>query len=181
MAQRTWSLFLCNLISLNAVISLKAKKSKPNRNISRIDFKNDAGEVTHGGWEVRFHRRGKKIEKFFSDNIFGSKTKALAQARVYRDEIESKLPKLNVHELSRTPSKRNQSGIVGVRRHEQTDVRGDWGYTYSFWVAQWTDENGKRRTRSFSINHYGEEEALRLAIKARKKGMFDRKRNTKSS
>lgn len=159
---------------------MKPRRPKPNRNITRVDFKNENGEITHGGWEVRFNRRGKKIERFFADNKNGGRAKALAQAKDFRDEIEAKLPRLSVHELSRTPSKRNQSGIVGVRRHEQTDVRGDWGYTYSFWVAQWTDENGKRKTKSFSVNHYGEDEALRLAVKARKKGMAERKRNTKS-
>lgn len=158
---------------------MKARKPKANRNISRIDFRNSDGEITHGGWEVRFHRRGKRVEKFFADGKYRGKTRALKAARQYRDEIEAKLPKLTVHELSRKPSRRNQSGMVGVRRHEQTDIRGDWGYTYTFWVAQWTDETGKRRTRSFSIQRHGEEEAYRLAVKARKKGMADRKRNSR--
>ena len=158
--------------------SVKSKKPNSNRNISRIDFKNRKGELASGGWEVRFHRRGKKIEKFFADNRFGGRKKALLAARLYRNETEAKLPKYTVHELSKTPSRRNQSGVVGVRRHEQTDIRGEWGYTYAFWVAQWTDELGKRRTRSFSANHYGEEEAFRLAVKARRKGMADRKRNS---
>ena len=160
---------------------MKSKKVKPNRNISRIDFKNKEGEIASGGWEVRFHRRGKKVEKFFADNKFGGRAKALNAAKNYRDEIEAKLPKFNVHELSKKPSKRNQSGVVGVRRHEQTDIRGDWGYTYAFWVAQWTDEFGKRKTKSFSANHYGEEEAYRLAVKARKKGMAERKRNSRKT
>lgn len=155
-----------------------AKKLKPNRNISRIDFRNKKGEIASGGWEVRFYRRGKKVEKFFADNKFGGRNKALAAAKKFRDETEKKLPKYTVYELSKKPSKRNKSGIVGVRRHEQTDVRGDWGYTYTFWVAQWTDELGRRRTKSFSINHYGEEEAFKMAVKARKQGMAERKKKT---
>lgn len=158
---------------------MKSKKPRANRNITRIDFKNKNGDVASGGWEVRFHRRGKKIEKFFADNKHGGRNKALAAAKAYRDEIEAKLPKYSVHELSKKPSKRNQSGVVGVRRHEQTDIRGDWGYTYTFWVAQWTDESGRRKTRSFSANHYGEEEAFQMAVRARKKGMAERKRNSR--
>ena len=158
---------------------MKPKKTKSNQHITRIDFKNKVGEVTSGGWEVRFHRRGKKIEKFFSDNKFGGRQKALAEAKAFRDVTEAKLPKYSVHELSKKLSKRNRSGVVGVRRHEQTDVRGDWGYTYAFWVAQWMDEFGKRKTKSFSTNHYGEEQAYRLAVKARKRGMAERKRNAK--
>ena len=157
---------------------VKSKKPKPNRNITRIDFKNKKGEIASGGWEVRFHRRGKKIEKFFADNKLGSRNKALTEAKKFRDKTELKLPKYSVQELAKKPSKRNKSGHVGVRRHEQTDIRGEWGYTYAFWVAQWTDENGKRRTKSFSANQYGEDGAFEMAIKARKKGMAERKKNS---
>jgi hypothetical protein len=153
--------------------------AKPNRNISRIDFKNKKGEIASGGWEVRFHRRGKKVAKFFADKKAGGRVKALTLAKQFRDQVEQTLTKYSVHDLSKNPSKRNQSGVVGVRRHEQTDIRGEWGYTYTFWIAQWTDENGKRKTKSFSANHYGEPEAFNMAVKARKKGMTERKKKMK--
>ncbi len=150
-----------------------AKKQKNNslKNISRIDFKNAAGEIASGGWEVRIQRRGKRVEKFFADNGFGGRNKALAAAKKFRDEKLAGMKGYTTAELAKRPSKRNSSGVVGVRRHTQVDVRGEWQYEYAFWVAQWTGEDGKRHTRSFSVNRYGEDKALKMATKARNEGV----------
>lgn len=146
-------------------------KQNPNRNISRIDFKNAAGELASGGWEVRIQRRGKRVEKFFADNGFGGRGKALAAAKKFRDEKLNAMRGYTTQELAKRPSKRNTSGTVGVRRHTQVDVRGEWQYEYAFWVAQWTGKDGKRHTRSFSVNRYGEDKALKMAAKARSDGL----------
>ena len=116
-------------------------------------------------------RRGKKTEKFFSDNGFGGKRKALKAAQEFRDALEKKLRKYTVKELAQKPSKRNKSGVVGVRLHHQKDTRGDYIYYYWYWVAQWTDGHGRRKTKSFSCHTYGDEEAYRLACEARRKGV----------
>lgn len=121
-------------------------------------------------------RRGKKTEKFFSDNAFGGNRAALEAAKKFRDQLESSSRKYSVKELARKPSRRNKSGIVGVRLHEQIDTRGDFEYHYWYWVAQWTDGLGRRRTRSFSVHTYGDEEAFRLACEARRKGVNQAKR-----
>ena len=147
----------------------------PRRNISRIETVSPSGK-TYGGWEVRMQRRGEKTEKFFSDNGFGGKNKSLRVAKEFRDSLESKLRKYTVEELSANPSVRNQSGVVGVRLHQQKDVRGDYEYHYWYWVAQWTDKNGKRRTKSFSVHQHGDKEAYRLAVSARKKGVQEASR-----
>lgn len=140
------------------------------RNISRIDTYGKNGK-NYGGWEVRFQRKGEKIEKFFSDNGYGGKRAALAEAKEFRDELEKKHKRYTVEELAQTPSQRNKSGVVGVRLHQQIDERGDYEYHYWYWVAQWTDKRGRRRTRSFSIHQYGDDEAYRLACEARKEGV----------
>ena len=142
----------------------------PRRNVSRIETVGPSGK-TYGGWEVRIQRRGEKTEKFFSDNGHGGKSKALRAAKAFRDKLESQLRPYTVAELSDKPSVRNQSGTVGVRLHQQKDVRGDYEYHYWYWVAQWTDQKGKRRTKSFSVHQHGDEEAYRLACAARKKGV----------
>ncbi len=121
-------------------------------------------------------RRGRKTEKFFSDNAYGGNRGALEAAKKFRDQLEASSRKYSVKELARTPSRRNKSGIVGVRLHEQIDTRGDFEYHYWYWVAQWTDGLGRRRTRSFSVHTYGEEEAFRLACEARRKGVNQAKR-----
>ena len=121
-------------------------------------------------------RRGKKTEKFFSDNKYGGKRAALDAAKKFRDELEKASRKYSVKELSQRPSRRNKSGVVGVRLHEQIDIRGEYEYHYWYWIAQWTDGLGRRRTKSFSVHTHGDEEAFRLACEARRKGVSHAKR-----
>lgn len=121
-------------------------------------------------------RRGKKTEKFFSDNKFGGKRAALQAAKEFRDELEQLSRSYTVKELAEQPSVRNRSGVVGVRLHEQIDIRGEYEYHYWYWIAQWTDGLGRRRTKSFSVHTHGDEEAFRLACEARRKGVNQAKR-----
>lgn len=121
-------------------------------------------------------RRGKKTEKFYSDKKFGGKRAALEAAKEFRDALENSSRKFTVRELAQRPSVRNKSGVVGVRLHEQVDIRGEYEYHYWYWIAQWTDRKGRRRTKSFSVHTHGDEEAFRLATEARRKGVSDAKR-----
>ena len=150
-------------------------RNNPKRNISRIELV-DAKGKTNGGWEVRMQRRGVRTEKFFSDSGHGGKRSALQWAKQFRDELEAESPKFTVEELAQQPSMRNRSGIVGVRLHHQKDSRGEFDYYYWYWIAQWTDGHGKRKTKSFSVHQYGEDEAFRLACEAREKGVRSAKR-----
>ena len=145
-------------------------RKNPRRNISRTESKTAAGNV-YGGWQVRVQRRGHTTTKYFSDNQFGGQRKSLLAAKQFRDELEQSSSKYSVSEMARKPSLRNRSGIVGVRRHKQVDHRGDYEFHYWSWVAQWTDGHGRRRTRSFAVDAFGEDEAFRLAKEARRKGV----------
>lgn len=145
-------------------------RKNPRRNISRIETKSNAGKV-YGGWEVRIQRRGEKTEKFFGDSSFGGKRASLAAAKAFRDEIEAASEKFSVKELAKIPSSRNKSGVVGVRLHKQKDARGDYEYHYWYWVAQWTDASGRRKTKAFSIHQHGDQEAYKLACQARRDGV----------
>lgn len=157
-----------NLHSPCCVVEVARKN--PRRNISRVEAKSDAGR-TYGGWEVRIQRRGRKTAKYFGDNLFGGQRKSLLAAKEFRDSLEQAWQKYTVKELARKPSIRNRSGVVGVRRHKQIDSRGDYEFHYWYWVAQWTDGHGRRRTRSFSVSVFGEDEAFRLAKEARRNGV----------
>lgn len=150
-------------------------RKNPRRNITRVDVVNKKGQVK-GGWQVRVQRRGKKKCQFFSDSVYGGKRKSLNAAQAFRDEAEAESRRFTVLELSRKPSERNQSGTVGVRLHLQKNVYGDYEYQYWHWVAQWTDGRGRRKSRSFSVHQYGDEEAFRMACDARKKGIARAKR-----
>lgn len=145
-------------------------RKNPRRNISRIETKSEAGKV-YGGWEVRIQRRGLKTEKFFGDRRYSGKRNSLAAAKEFRDKIEASAEKYSVKDLAAVPSSRNKSGVVGVRLHKQKDTRGDFEYHYWYWVAQWTNANGKRKTKAFSIHQHGDEEAYKLACQAREDGV----------
>ena len=142
----------------------------PRRNISRIEKLNSAGR-TIGGWEVRMQRQRQKQSKFFADSLHGGKLAALRAAKEFRDELELEAQRMTVVEKSLSPSTRNRSGIVGVRLHQQVDRRGEFEYHSWSWVAQWTDGHGRRRTKSFAVEKFGDVEAFRLAWQARKEGV----------
>lgn len=150
-------------------------RKNPRRNISRVETVNRSGKIA-GGWQVRIQRRGHKIDKFFSDAVYGGKRPSLQHAKDYRDLVEQNFRKYKVRDLAKRPSIRNRSGIVGVRLHQQKDRRGEFEYQYWYWVAQWTDGRGRRRTKSFSVHRHGDEEAYRLAYEARNKGVRQAKR-----
>jgi hypothetical protein len=121
-------------------------------------------------------RRGKKSEKFFSDKLYGGNRRALSAAKYYRDQLEASSRTYSVKELSRRPSARNRSGVVGVRLHKQIDYRGEYQYHYWYWIASWIDGLGRRRSRSYSIHRHGEEKAFEMACAARRKGVNQAKR-----
>ena len=153
-------------------------KASPNQNISRIDIEGAPGTKGTHGHQVRIMRRGKAVSKFFSDSLHGGKRKSLLAARDYRDSLVNKLGPTDTGP-HQEPSSRNTSGIVGVRRREAMRDTTNWIYYHYFWEASWTDADGERQKRNFSVNKYGEDEARRLAIAARKKGVAAARRAKK--
>lgn len=143
-----------------------SRKVNLNRNITRID-------TTTRGYEVRVMRRGKGYCKLFSDSVYRGKAKALKAARKYRDELIERLASkvITRKQLARRKTKRNYSGVVGVRYVEETERRGENEYTYGYWEAQWSPSPGVRKKRRFSVKKYGNDKATKLAIKARREGV----------
>ncbi len=136
--------------------------SDDNYALARIDL---PGASTHG-WQVRLQRRGVKYAKYFGDRIFGSPERSLQAARIWRNDL---LRKIEASEQARicTRSARNRSGVVGVSK--VTVITN--GTSYQFWQATWSPEAGRRRCVKFSIRRYGDQEAFRLAVIARKEGV----------
>lgn len=145
-------------------------RKDPRRNLTRIKKVTSDGSIS-GGWSVRIQRRGVKTARYFGDSVYGGNRKALNAAKEFRDQVESESSYYTVKELAQRPSVRNQSGVVGVRLHLEKKIIGNFEYQYWFWVAQWIDGHGNRKTRSFSVHQYGDEEAYQLACAARKKGV----------
>lgn len=137
--------------------------NQANRGITRVDTTSG----THG-WQVRIQRRGQIYSRFFADKAHGDAQIALKFALSFRDDLLAKLtapPKDSAP--TRSPSRRNTSGVVGVS--QVTVIRGN--QTYTFWQATWSPERGKRSRVKFSILRYGNRRAFQLACAARKKAV----------
>lgn len=137
-----------------------------NRNITRIDR-----ETTGGGFLVRITRKGKLTSQYFSDGEYGGKRKALVAAKAHRDELEKSKKGYTAKQLAKKTRSNNTSGTVGVRLVTESDPRWPSEPEYQYWVAQWSPKKGVRKTKRFSVDKYGSDEAYRLAVKARKKGV----------
>ena len=117
-------------------------------------------------WHVAITRRGIQYNKHFSDGVYGDKQTAFNTAKEYRDSIISKRPHYKKKDVYSKVRRNNQSGIAGVGRYANP---GRNGKLYWYWVACWTEDNGSRKQRKFSINIYGEDGAFDHAVKLRRK------------
>jgi len=137
---------------------------RPLYGITRID----QPKRSFHGYNVRLRHGQDAYARFFADRKHGGKRKALRLAQAYRDEVLATMPKQKQEAAARKIRKTPKSGVTGVT-HVITPRTGTSRYAY--WQASWNDEHGKRRTAKFSIQRYGKEEALDMAIKARAKAL----------
>lgn len=144
--------------------------------IARIDIPKTAGKGATHGWEVKIHRRGESVHKFFGDLKWGGKTKALKAAQAFRDEVLRKLKPYSRVEIAKSKTSRNKSGIVGVRRIDKARKKNGNTYWSTFWEASWSPEPGVHKHKLFSVQKYGERQAKRLAMDARQKGLRNMQR-----
>lgn len=130
---------------------------KHYRNIRRID---DDSRRTHA-WLLQVQRRNHVIIKMFSDSIFGGKRNALSAALEYRNALLIAASPAEHNLWHRTIVRRNNtSGIPGVGHYMRANGTGKW-------VASWIDEDGIRKSRTFSDNLHGKRKAKQLAIAER--------------
>jgi hypothetical protein len=115
------------------------------------------GKPTHGFY-VRVRVGGTVRRKFFGDGgAEGARTAAEAHEAAV---IAERGP---LYDLS--PRRHNKSGMTGVSR------RKDFKTGLPQWHASWTDGDGRNRAAGFSVRKYGEEEAFRRAVEARRAGV----------
>jgi hypothetical protein len=120
------------------------------------------------GWNVNIRRGRKTFRKRFSDSKHGSEDGALTAAKAWRDEMERLHPRLDRKARLARPSKANSSGVKGVFQQFTPRLLADGSTRVStFWTAKTPTWVKPERTRSFSIDKYGEREAFRMAVEAR--------------
>ncbi|MCB9079108.1 MAG: AP2 domain-containing protein [Anaerolineaceae bacterium] len=134
------------------------------KNISRID-----SNGTHG-WFLRMYRDGETYSKFFSDSRYQSQTAALEAAKDYKRRFNEKYP-VEASPLAKgfrdKPQKNNSTGVVGV---SETFIRsrGRGQRKIPCFAVSWRPAPNVAKTKKFSIEKYGREEAFRMAVKFRK-------------
>jgi len=131
--------------------------------ISRID----QPEKKNHGYYVRITHKGKTAQKYFPDKASGGKGKALKLAKEYRNGVVAKLPKGKREAAALRRRRVLKSGIVGVTHVITKSLAGK---AYAYWQVAW-EADGKRRTTKFSVAKLGNDKALALAIKARRKAL----------
>lgn len=131
---------------------VKKQQLPREKGVTRID---DPGR--HGvGWYARVVFMGQTFSKYFADLAHGGTRKAFDKAVKWRNDTEAAVGKPRTDRLFAMPGVRSQTGIQGV--YEQNGK----------YVAAWTPKPGQTRRKFFSINKYGEQEALRKAINFRR-------------
>lgn len=154
---------------------VKAEHNKPTyKGISRIDSEHNH---THG-WYVRIRQNGKVKSKFFSDRKYGGITKALMKARRhYKKEMQEvfqetlgSIPDRIPQRIIVTKNKNNNTGIIGVQRIERRNASGS---IYRAFRVCWTEKSGKARTKFFSIEKHGEQNAFEMAREFRKAKLLE--------
>lgn len=144
------------------------KRKTPIYGVTRIDSE---ASRTHG-WLVTIQRRGIIYRRQFSDGVLGGKTRSLAAAKAFRDEIVAKHPPLSRREHADIVKSNNKSGVTGVCRYcaSETSLKPAAEKRW-FWVASWVLPDGRAKRIKFSVNKYGEEGAFKLAVKARRNAL----------
>lgn len=155
-------------------------KANPHRHITRTSHYDAEGNAIPSGYMVRFSRRGKHYQAYFSDKRYGGAKKALEAAKANRDQMEPKLRTLTPVERANVKMSTNTSGTVGVRWANKVVDTGKKKYFFEFAVASWSGPGG-RQTKSFSVEKFGKEQAWKLALKARKAGLAELSKSLKTT
>lgn len=116
------------------------------------------GEIR--GWKVSMRRRGVSVGRCFTAREYGSLGKALDAAIAFRDHVDQTMVPISRQAFCATLRSNNTSGVPGVFR--VTDRTGE------HWKAGIRYADGRTKTRQFSIARYGEAEAYRRAVEARR-------------
>jgi len=134
----------------------------------------DQPEKHNHGFFLRVQRQGEIHSAFFTDIKHGGRAQALAAAQQYHRTLLAKLgpPKRRLRQWwAEIVRRRGRSGIHGV----QMSVDRRFGRPRIYWKANWSPEPYTVRRKQFSARKFGNEEARRLAIHARRAGVHSMK------
>lgn len=157
---------------LEAAITKDVLRAMPWADVCR---KHAVNETSAKRYFMRCIRRHLDPEDI-SDQILETEEE-LVEARKKRKnkqtkmiEFKKKIASVDTIVLTGGRQSNNKSGVEGVAKRVACKV--------PYWYATWIDENGKKKTKSYSINAYGDEEAFKMACETRKQ-MLEKVKNAK--
>lgn len=124
-------------------------------------------------WRVTFERRSVTYDRTFPDAVHGGAECALIAARAWRDEQLAQATGWQKREVSNKRRPNNTSGVPGVYLREMQRLRKDGIARYTLWIALSPEGVRPFRSRSFSVERYGNERAFALAVQARQQFLND--------
>jgi hypothetical protein len=132
-------------------------------NLYRVNYP-EHGQV---GFLVKLNRKRKRIYRVFNFSQYTSQAECRKHAETYAREVNEKYPALTRRELAELLRPGSTRGMVGVRKISK-EVKGR---PYAFWEASWSPRPNEAKKKLFSVDKYGEKEAKRLAMEARREGL----------
>lgn len=129
-------------------------------------------DTSRHAWKVQIKRAKVRKHKYFPDTLYGGREPALAAAKAWREHMLAEMdgPGYEVWKREHTLAS-NTTGIPGVFRGVAGHKRGGEIVQTPYWQGYWTDMDGKRQIRVFSILAHGEDGAKALAVQARRQGL----------
>jgi hypothetical protein len=118
------------------------------------------------GYVFAAKRGGRRHAKYFSAKPHGAAA-ALKKAQAYKRWL---LPRLPWPAKVKRRYVRNRTGVIGVSRKRERARSGKFFVRY---VAVCATREGRQKRASFSVSRYGEAEARRRAVAARRRGLAE--------
>jgi hypothetical protein len=121
------------------------------------------------GYLAKVVRSTGKLQKVFQLSAFkGNHGKCLRAAARSVAAFSRKHPRLSRRQIATLARPKRDSDLpVGVRRVRNV-VKGK---RYDFYEASWSPKPHQQMKRRFSVGLYGKNQALKMAVKARERGL----------
>jgi len=123
----------------------------------------------HGqvGFLVKLNRQRHQIYEVFNFSRFKTKAACRKAAEKFARAMDKKFPRLSRREMAELRRSNFGNGTIGVRRCTKVVNKKP----YDFWEATWSPDPNVVKKKLFSIRKYGNAQAKKLALAARKEGL----------
>jgi len=121
------------------------------------------------GYLAKVVRRDARLHRIFQKSDYGNELQRCLRAAVKTARaFDREHPRLTRQQVAQLPRRKKDKDLpVGVRR-----VRHKINFkTYKFFEASWSPRPNHQKKKRFSVDHYGESRALKLAMAARAEGL----------